>query len=244
MTLTYKETQVYNQIIRRVVQISLTATENSGFIPMPKNFLLQEEGAIALGSGTNSPASIRTITTSQTLTGASTVDAITTGFSASGTAYFADGDDFAYTGITGIAFTGVTGVSSDHPSSSEVQQSLTTVNVNDTAEFPSSGIAYFAAGDDFTYTGITSTSFTGVSGVSNIHIANEVVLTNSGTLVPQSITGCGLYLELRKIATSLSLYCTSAPNSLTGISGGLLGSAHTVNAQAATFSITYDIPEV
>lgn len=116
-----------------------------------------------------------------------------------------------------------------------------TVNVMSTVGFTATGTAYFADGDDFAYTGITDTSFTGVTGVTNVHAAESVIQQNA-VLVATAITGCGTYLELRKVAASLSLYCSSVPDPITILSGLLLGSAHTVAAVASRFTITYDVP--
>lgn len=103
----------------------------------------------------------------------------TSTFDSSGTAYI-ENDVFSYTAKTATSFTGCSTVTT-HVAGSRVSQKLqsvgadtyltaicavaaTTLTVDDTSDFAVQGIA-FVEEDEFTYTALTATSFTGCSGL-------------------------------------------------------------------------------
>ena len=110
------------------------------------------------------------IGSTDTMAGSGVIKADTTNFTASGSIKIGN-EFFTYTGKTGTTFTGVTRAASSttaaiHEPTVGITQALTTsdttLNVGDTAGFPTAGTLLI--GSEFvTYTGVTATSFTGVT---------------------------------------------------------------------------------
>ncbi|MBI3096917.1 MAG: hypothetical protein HYY93_01530 [Planctomycetes bacterium] len=110
---------------------------------------------------------------------------------------FVHGDDFTYTGKTAGTFTGVAGLSGDKDAGALIYRRDTTtltaaytgggtIEVGDASAFASSvttALTAFVSGDDFTYTGRTGTTFTGVSGLSNKNSGAPVYYGDVDTLV-------------------------------------------------------------
>ena len=110
------------------------------------------------------------IGSTDTMAGSGVIKADTTNFAASGSIKIGN-EFFTYTGKTGTTFTGVTRAASSttaavHEPTVGITQALTTadttLNVSDTTGFPEAGTLLI--GSEFvTYTGVTATSFTGVT---------------------------------------------------------------------------------
>ena len=110
------------------------------------------------------------IGSTDTMAGSGVIKADTTGFASSGSIKIGN-EFFTYTGTTATTFTGVTRAASSttatiHEPTAGITQALTTsdttLNVSDTTGFPTAGTLQI--GNEFiTYTGVTATSFTGVT---------------------------------------------------------------------------------
>ena len=118
----------------------------------------------------DSAAVKQVIGSTDTMAGSGVIKADTTNFAASGSIKIGN-EFFTYTGKTGTTFTGVTRAASSttaavHEPTVGITQALTTadttLNVSDTTGFPEAGTLLI--GSEFvTYTGVTATSFTGVT---------------------------------------------------------------------------------
>ena len=170
-------------------------------------------GSVATTSGNTLTLSTNTTTTTATGSGTSTsLSANTTGFATSGFISVVANTGtlvFSYTGTTGIAFTGLTLLSGGSTwtiaSGAQVKSvwtgTSTSLNVVSTATFPVQGYLSVAStsgsGLVFSYTGVTATSFTGLSllsGASTATILNNAAVVTSGfSASPQAPAGDLLY---------------------------------------------------
>jgi len=118
----------------------------------------------------HSAAVTQVIGSKDTMAGSGVIKADTTNLAASGAVKIGN-EFFTYTGKTGTTLTGVTRAASSttaaiHEPTAAITQALTisetTLNVGDTTGFPTAGTLQI--GNEFvTYTGVTATSFTGVT---------------------------------------------------------------------------------
>ena len=135
---------------------TLTSTSAIGATPTETSASYAASDAVNMAS--NFSASATTLT----------VDS-TTGFTATGTLKIG-AEYMTYTGLTGTTFTGVTrghsGTAAIHNDDAVIVQALgsaeTTINVASTTGYPTSGTLEIGS-EYVTYTGVTATSFTGVT---------------------------------------------------------------------------------
>ena len=135
---------------------TLTSTSAIGATPLETSIAYAASDAVNMGS--NFSASATTLT----------VDS-TTGFTSTGTLKIGS-EYMTYTGLTGTTFTGVTrghsGTAAIHNDDAVIVQALgsaeTTINVASTTGYPTSGTLQIGS-EQVTYTGVTATSFTGVT---------------------------------------------------------------------------------
>jgi hypothetical protein len=133
----------------------------------------------------------------------------TAAFPASGTIQINNsrgwGEDFVYTSVTATSFIGAVGAKYGYPGPSgaatgspviapvAVSPGATTINVNSTTGFAASGALRFnGLGEVVTYTGVTATSFTGVSPVVGTyrigHLLEPIRAVGTGALPAGSVT--------------------------------------------------------
>jgi len=135
---------------------TLTSTSAIGATPLETSIAYAASDAVNMGG--NFSASATTLT----------VDS-TTGFTSTGTLKIGS-EYMTYTGLTGTTFTGVTrghsGTAAIHNDDAVIVQALgsaeTTINVASTTGYPTSGTLQIGS-EQVTYTGVTATSFTGVT---------------------------------------------------------------------------------